>query len=206
MLTTNRRNFAKHDFRLTLYTVSWNMNVYSRMRITFMPDRKNKVRIGIPDQKYLKSGIIHNWAKGGHIVGFPPKWRPTRGHHSLRPAKIKTVWPQIVEIVQNLTHKCRKSIQNDIWLNEYTVSRKMNFYPRMRVILMPDRKNTVRIGFAKAVAIFFLQNGGPLGGATLGARQNRNSMLLGTCVPIFALLEEVEPKIPKVPDYMPCIF
>ena len=28
-----------------------------------------------------------------------------------------------------------------------------------------------------------------------------NSMLLGTCVPIFALLEEVEPKIPKVPDY-----
>ena len=27
-------------------------------------------------------------------------------------------------------------------------------------------------------------------------------MLLGTCVPIFPLLEEVEPKIPKVPDYI----
>ena len=31
--------------------------------------------------------------------------------------------------------------------------------------------------------------------------KNRNNVLLGTCVPIFALLEEVEPKIPKVPDY-----
>ena len=80
-----------------------------------MPDCKNKVRIGFPNQFFfLKSGIIHNWAKGGHIVGFPPKWRPVRGHHSLRPAKIKTVWPQIVEIMQNLTHKCRKSIQNDM--------------------------------------------------------------------------------------------
>ena len=79
-----------------------------------MPDCKNKVRIGFPDQTYLKSGIIYNWAEGGPFCGFPPKWRPARGHHSLRPAKIKTVGPQIVEIIQNVTHKCGKSIQNDM--------------------------------------------------------------------------------------------
>ncbi len=29
-----------------------------------MPDRKNNLRIGFPDpKKYLKSGIIHDWAK-----------------------------------------------------------------------------------------------------------------------------------------------
>ena len=34
----------------------------------------------------------------------------------------------------------------------------------------------------------------------MGPGKNRNSMPLGTCVPIFALLEEVEPTIPKGPN------
>ena len=42
---------------------------------------------------------------------------------------------------------------------------------------------------------------GRKGAPLLAPGKNRNSMLLGTCVPIFAVLEEVEPKIPKVPDY-----
>ena len=61
-----------------------------------MPDRKNKVRIGFPDQKkYLKSGIIHNCAIGGHLVGFPQKLRPARGHHSLNNAKFNSQMQKI---------------------------------------------------------------------------------------------------------------
>ena len=101
-----------------------------------------------------------------------------------------------------------------IWLNEYTVSRKMKFYPRMRVTMMPDCKNKVRIGFpdpkkylksgiihdwAKPAAILiFSSKWRPLGVATLGAGRNRNSMLVWTYVPIFALLEEVEPNGPYI--------
>ena len=61
---------------------------------------------------------------------------------------------------------------------------------------MPDRKNKVRIGFpesrpytylksgiihdwAKVVAILFFQNGGPLGGAALGARQKSKKYAIG---------------------------
>ena len=45
-----------------------------------MPDCKNKVRIGFPDQKYVKSGIIHNWAEGGgHLVVSPQNGGPLGG-------------------------------------------------------------------------------------------------------------------------------
>ena len=82
------------------------------MRVIVLPDRKIKVRIGFPDRnKHLKSGIIHDWAKVVAILIFS-KWRAPRGRHSWHPAKIKTVWPLIVEIMQNVIHKCRKSIQS----------------------------------------------------------------------------------------------
>ena len=44
-----------------------------------MPDCKNKVSIGFPDQKYLKSGIIHTWAEGGPSFGFPQNGGPLGG-------------------------------------------------------------------------------------------------------------------------------
>ena len=67
-----------------------------------------------PTKKISKKWYHTQFGQRGPSCGFPPKWRPARGLHSLRPGKIKTVWPQIIEIMQNLTHKCRKSIQNDM--------------------------------------------------------------------------------------------
>ncbi len=68
------------------------MNFYPRMRVTFMPDRKNKL---IPRPKiYLKSGIIHDWAKvvailiffqnGGPLGGAPLGVRQKSKQYAIR--------------------------------------------------------------------------------------------------------------------------
>ena len=41
-----------------------------------MSDCNNKVRNGFSDQKISKRCIIHNWAKGGHLVGSPKNGGP----------------------------------------------------------------------------------------------------------------------------------
>ena len=56
-----------------------------------------------------------------------------------------------------------------------------------------------------AILVSFSSKWRPARGAlVLAPGKNRNSMPKGTYEPNLVLLEELEPKIPKVPDYILC--
>ena len=55
------------------------MNCCPRMRVTLMPDRKNKVRIGFPDPTNILKVVSYMIGLKWWPFWFFPKWRPARG-------------------------------------------------------------------------------------------------------------------------------